>query len=126
MSEWNNYPRKRFRRASFISLTGEWEFAVSDAKEPSAYHKRITVPFPPESELSGVGKSHAVCEYLFYRKRFSLPYGFLPSGGKAVLHFGAVDQICDVYLNEHFLGTHTGGYLPFSFEITALRSPAWS
>ncbi len=120
INEWDIYPRPRCKRDSFFPLSGEWEFAVSDAREPSLYDKRITLPFPPESRLSGIEKGHEAGEYLFYRKRFSLPKDFAPCDGTVLLHFGAADQICDVYLNEHFLGTHIGGYLPFSFQVEKL------
>ena len=117
MNTWDIYPRPRCRRSSFFSLAGEWEFDISNAREPSVYGKRITVPFPPESKLSGVEEGHETGKYLFYRKRFSLPKNFIVGEGSVLLHFGAVDQICDVYLNDAFLGTHVGGYLPFVMAV---------
>ncbi len=114
-----SYPRPRLWRDSFFSLDGEWEFTFSpEAKEPATFPSRITVPFPAESALSGIGKGAEEGEFLYYRKRFSLPEGFCLA--KTVLHFTAVDQVAEVFLNGTSLGCHVGGYLPFSFDVTAL------
>ena len=114
-----SYPRPLLWRDSFFSLDGEWELAFSaDAKEPAVFPLRVTVPFPVESALSGIGRGPGAGEFLYYRKRFSLPEGFCLA--TTVLHFTAVDQACEVFLNGMSLGCHTGGYLPFSFDVTAL------
>lgn len=114
-----SYPRPLLWRDSFFSLDGEWELAFSaDAKEPAVFPLRVTVPFPVESALSGVGKAPEAGEFLYYRKSFSLPDGFCLA--TTVLHFTAVDQVAEVFLNGTSLGCHTGGYLPFSFDVTAL------
>lgn len=115
------YPRAHIRRKSFFSLDGEWSFAYSECKyAPASFDETIVVPYPPESSLSGIGRIHRDDDYLFYQKRFSLPEDFLSSCGEVLLHFGAVDQHADVWLNGTFLGSHTGGYLPFSFPIRSL------
>ena len=115
------YPRARLRRESFLSLDGEWDFAYTkEGEAPKRFEERITVPFPPESRLSGIGRGHEKNEYMFYRKVFSLPEGFLLGEGEVLLHFGAVDQHALVYLNGVPLGEHSGGYLPFSFSVRAL------
>ena len=112
------YPRARLRRESFFSLDGEWDFAYSKEKSaPSRYEEKITVPFPPESRLSGICRGHEKNEYMFYRKVFSLPEGFVSGEGEVLLHFGAVDQYASVYINGEYIGSHTGGYLPFSFSV---------
>lgn len=105
---WGEYPRPTLVRDSYLSLNGEWELSAS------SYHGKITVPFPPESVLSGIGKS--LDEALVYKKNFSLPEGFVR--GRVLLHFGAVDAEAQVFLNGKELGCHEGGYLAFSFDIT--------
>ena len=102
-------------RDSYISLNGEWSFAYSQ-NMPSSFKERITVPFPPESMLSGIERSHADKEKLYYKRSFIIPSGFIKS--KLILHLGAVDQICEVTVNGKFIGRGEGGYLPHSFDIT--------
>ena len=110
-----SYPRPRLWRESFFSLDGEWELAFGK-EAPAEYPYSIRVPFPPESSLSGVGLGPMEGERIYYRKRFSLPDSFHKS--KTVLRFTAVDQVAEVCLNGVPLGGHTGGYLPFFFDIT--------
>ncbi|MBQ3482661.1 MAG: glycoside hydrolase family 2 [Clostridia bacterium] len=110
------YPRPQLRRDSFFSLDGQWEFSAHPKGAPPTFDGRIRVPFPPESALSGIGRVFADGTELHYRRRFSLPSGFLRE--RAILHVGAADQRAEVFLNGHSLGTHEGGYLPFSFDIT--------
>ena len=107
------YPRPQFKRDSFICLNGEWDFAIGDTVED--YPFRITVPFCPESDASGIGCS-VLGKALRYRRFFTIPDGF--NKGRILLHFGAVDQICRVYVNGQRVGANEGGYLPFSFDIT--------
>ena len=112
---WNEYPRPSLRRDSFFCLNGSWDFTIGD-KEPESYTEKILVPFPPESALSGVEKGHKDGEKLYYRRSFILPEGFVKD--KIILHFGAADQICEVYVNGKLIGNHEGGYIPFSFDIS--------
>ena len=115
------YPRPQMRRDSFFSLNGEWELAFSPKREiPSSFPMRITVPFAPESSLSGVTQQRKKEELLYYKRTFRLPEGFHKA--RTVLHFGAVDQIATVLLNGEPLTTHEGGYLPFSIDVSA-QSP---
>ena len=109
------YPRPLLKRESFFSLNGLWDFAYSE-QEPLEYTEKILVPFCPESSLSGIGRAHSDAELLFYRRSFTLPEGFKKD--RIILHFGAVDQTCEVFINEKEVGSHEGGYLPFSFDIT--------
>lgn len=102
---WNHYPRPQMRRDSFYSLNGEWEMNG----------RRILVPFPPQSMLSGW--KGRVGTHLEYVKYFQAPP--MEEGMRLLLHFGAVDQVAEVYVNGHPAGRHEGGYLPFSFDITA-------
>ena len=112
----SDYPRPDLKRDSFLSLNGEWEYAIRDYDEiPPVFDGKIIVPFSPETELSGVNKIVKPSDWLFYKKHFSLEKSFIKD--KVILHFMAVDQIADVYLNGEHLGHHEGGYLPFEFEI---------
>lgn len=111
------YPRPQFVRNSYINLNGSWKCEFSKSSElPSDFKTEITVPFSPETPLSGVGRVLEPSEYLHYEKRFNIPSDF--NKGRVFIHFGAVDQIADVYLNGVHVGSHSGGYTPFSFEIT--------
>lgn len=110
------YPRPNMVRNSYLNLNGEWDFAISREKACCEYDRKILVPFCPESALSGVGVIAQPEDYLHYRRRFALPEGF--NCGRVLLHFGAVDQECTVFLNGQELGRHCGGYLPFTFDVT--------
>ena len=113
----SEYPRPQFVRDSYWNLNGQWDLAFTEGEEiPSEYTYKITVPFSPECPLSGVNRVLGHTEYLVYEKRFTLPEGF--NRGRVLLHFGAVDQIAKVLLNGTLVGTHHGGYTPFTFEIT--------
>ncbi len=112
----SEYPRPQFYRDSYVSLNGVWEYKISENSEiPQSFDGEIIVPFSPESPLSGVNKTLQPNEFLFYKKVFKLDEEFVLD--KVILHFLAVDQIAEVYLNGHFLGKHIGGFLPFEFEI---------
>lgn len=112
----SEYPRPQFYRDSYVSLNGVWEYKISENSEiPQSFDDEIIVPFSPESPLSGVNKILQPNEFLFYKKVFKLDEEFVLD--KVILHFLAVDQIAEVYLNGHFLGKHIGGFLPFEFEI---------
>lgn len=121
---WTSYPRPQLRRDSFFNLNGSWDYAIRKEHDfPAAYDGKILVPLSPEAPLSGVNRQLQLDEFLFYRTIFTLPDGFIKR--RIILHFGAVDQTCEIYLNGNPVGTHSGGYLPFSFDITAwIRSDA--
>lgn len=111
------YPRPQFVRNSYINLNGSWKCEFSQSGElPSEFKTEITVPFSPETPLSGVGRVLEPNEYLHYEKYFDIPSDF--NKGRVFIHFGAVDQIAEVFINGTSVGSHTGGYTPFSFEIT--------
>lgn len=118
VTPWNEYPRPSMVRDSFFCLNGKWDYAVAEDGAEPEYKEKILVPFPPESMLSGIQREIPNGHLMHYRRSFTLPKGF--NKGKIILHFGAVDTIADVYLNGKELGTHEGGYLPFSFDITDL------
>ena len=108
---WEEYPRPQLKRDSFFCLNGPWRFAINGTEVGD-----ILVPYPPESKLAGVPAPERG-DQLTYEREFTLPEGFRRD--RVLLHFGAVDQECTVYLNDIELGSHVGGYLPFSFDVTA-------
>ncbi len=113
----NDYPRPQMRRPSFINLNGEWNYSIIDnQKKFTGFQGKITVPFSPECILSGVEKQVKPTDVLYYQKLFT----FKKTNHRVLLHFGAVDYKCSVTLNNKLVGEHTGGYLPFTFDITAL------
>ncbi|MEN5072766.1 sugar-binding domain-containing protein [Isoptericola cucumis] len=125
------YPRPQLVRPGWCSLNGPWQYAVTPlaaAADPCAvadpldapdrWDGRIVVPFSPETPLSGVGRSLRPDETLWYRRRFTLPRPLAP-GERVLLHLGAVDQSCRVAVDGVEAGGHTGGYLPFSLDVTA-------
>lgn len=110
------YPRPRLVRDSYFNLNGEWDYAIKKSDVITEYDGKILVPFSPEAHLSGVNRVVMPDDFLHYRKTFILPEGFKKD--RVILHFGAVDQECQVYLNGNKLGHHVGGYLPFDFDVT--------
>ena len=111
------YPRPQLRRDSYLNLNGEWEFCVCESDcPPEEYPETILVPFSPESELSGAVTKPRKCDFLWYRRRLTLPEGF--NRGRVLLHFGAVDQRAAVFVNGRELAAHVGGFTPFSADIT--------
>ncbi len=116
------YPRPQLQRESYLTLNGTWEYAILPSKETlSSYQGEILVPFCPESLLSGVQKIVGPDDVLYYSREFEIEPSFLKD--KTILHFDAVDYICTVTLNDVELGTHKGGYLPFSFDATSALQP---
>ena len=111
------YPRPQMVRGNWLSLNGPWEYAISAGGSfPAEYDGTITVPFSPETELSGVGRTLHKGEFLWYRREISLPECF--SERHVLLHFGAVDQTADVWVNGLKVMEHVGGYLPFEGDVT--------
>src|SRR5262245_46827762 len=112
------YPRPQLVREAWLNLNGLWELAFAKADEPVPAGKtlpeRVLVPFPVESALSGVMKR---ADRLWYRRTFRVPKDW--SGRRTLLHFGAVDWEAGVYVNGKEVGTHRGGYDPFTFDITS-------
>ncbi len=112
------YPRPQMVRDKWMNLNGLWDYAITamDQESPKSYDGSILVPFAIESALSGVKKPLLPTERLWYRRSFKLPESFKED--RILLHFGAVDWKAEVWINGIQVGEHTGGYYPFSFEIT--------
>ncbi|AQP47880.1 hypothetical protein BW730_10635 [Tessaracoccus aquimaris] len=112
------YPRPQLVRDSYLNLNGPWDYAFTplDAGRPQVWDGEIVVPFSPEAPLSGVGRTLDAASALWYRRSIDLPEGFARS--RVLLHFGAVDQDCEVFLGDVSVGSHRGGYLPFALDIT--------
>ncbi|RKM56157.1 glycoside hydrolase family 2 [Butyrivibrio sp. CB08] len=126
------YPRPQFVRDSYVNLNGYWDYCIidkpSDFKNdqlnaafsdeiPAQMDGQILVPFSPEAMLSGVEKRLNPDQFLWYKR--DLPeFNRTSDTSRILLHFGAVDQFADVYINGKFIGSHSGGYLPFTFDIT--------
>lgn len=121
------YPRPQFKRENnWINLNGEWDFTFDDDNvglkekwykkdKKEKFDKKIIVPFCFQSELSGIGDP-SFHDVVWYRREFELPHDF--NDNRVLLHFGAVDYCCSVYLNGEFVGNHEGGYIGFSVNIT--------
>ncbi len=110
------YPRPTLVREQFQNLNGLWDYTISKEEVPACYEGKILVPFSPETYLSGVERIVKPEEYLHYRRTFEAPENF--ANERVLLHFGAVDQECRVWVNGQYVGEHAGGYLAFSFDIT--------
>ena len=117
LTSWaREYPRPQLRRDSYLSLCGEWE--LFDAQRDEKFIGNIKVPYPPESRLSGVREYDGDFSHVVYKKKISLPDGF--NVGRVLINFGAADQIARLFVNGSLADEHTGGYLPFTFDITSL------
>lgn len=112
------YPRPVMERGEWKNLNGLWNYAITEkGAAPSAYEGQILVPFAIESSLSGVGKKVGPDKELWYQRTFTVPASW--KGKKVMLNFGAVDWKADIWVNDIKVGQHTGGFTPFSLDITA-------
>lgn len=112
------YPRPQMVRSEWKNLNGLWNYAIRPlGKQPAAFDGEILVPFAVESSLSGVGERLGSKNELWYERTFEISPKW--NGKRILLHFGAVDWKADVWVNGISVGSHTGGYTPFSFDITA-------
>jgi len=113
------------RRENWMNLNGEWDFAFDFGNsgisrklfEEEKLDKKIMVPFCPESELSGIGYKDFM-PAVWYLRTFVLTDA--QRNGRVLLHFGAVDYECRVWINGREAGVHKGGYASFRFDITDL------
>lgn len=135
---WQDYPRPQLKRDSYLSLCGIWQLAVKKYKVKVKQYSRfagfareyqtddfeqtqlgeITVPYPPESRISGIERQLEENETYLYTRQFILEENFIKD--KVLLHFGAVDTNTVVMVNGQLAGTHRGGYLPFTLDISSL------
>ncbi len=114
---YNEHPDPQMKRDSFICLNGLWNFTVY-RRGKADYTGQILVPFPPESHLSGVERITTRQDELVYERTFRV--ALAPLRGRLLLHIGACDTHAEVLINGRKAGTHTGGYLPFTLDITDL------
>lgn len=112
------YPRPQMLRPDWQNLNGQWDYAILpvSAPAPTQYEGQILVPFAIESALSGVGRPLLPDQTLWYHRTFQVSSNW--RGRRVLLHFGAIDWRAQIWLNGVALGEHSGGYLPFSFDIT--------
>lgn len=116
---WQAYPRPQLKRTDWKNLNGSWEYQITNMaarKNTVKYGSEILVPFAIESSLSGVAQLFTPTNKLWYRKEFTIEPSW--TGKQIILHFGAVDYECQVWINNKLVGSHTGGNNPFSFDIT--------
>ena len=120
----SEYPKPQFMRENWLNLNGEWQFEIDNSNsgeerklfnEAQDFSLKINVPFCPESKLSGV-ENVDFMNSVWYKREFEITEKQLE--GRVVLHFGAVDYKTTVYINGNKCGSHKGGYVSFSFDIT--------
>ena len=117
------YPRPQFERADWVNLNGEWSFALDlsdsgrdrDFYNSKGFEQRITVPFAPESKLSGIGYTDFI-NSVWYQRMIQIPSAW--HGKRVKLNFGAVYYESEVYIDGRFVGRHYGGSDSFAFDIT--------
>ncbi|WP_373653657.1 sugar-binding domain-containing protein [Schlesneria sp. DSM 10557] len=125
------YPRPQLVRKDWLNLNGLWDYSIEpkEAARPGRWQtEAILVPFPVESALSGVMELVGPEQKLWYRRTFQIPRkddAVDPAwvNQRVLLHFGAVDWETTVFVNGHEVGSHRGGYDPFSFDITSVLKP---
>jgi beta-galactosidase/beta-glucuronidase len=110
------YPRPQFVREAWLNLNGPWDFSFD---EPG-FDRTITVPFAYQAALSGIGTDERH-DRVWYRRAFALPEDW--AGKRVLLHFGAVDYTCKVWVNGALAGGHTGGHAGFSLDVTEALRP---
>ncbi|MDR2953524.1 MAG: beta-glycosidase [Prevotella sp.] len=118
------YPRPQMERSEWLNLNGTWDYmGGKDLTNPATTEtppvfksnpEKILVPFVPESDLSGIKRKDET--NLWYKRNITIPEKW--KGKRVLLHFGAVDRIATIFVNNKKVGSHTGGYTNFSFDIT--------
>jgi beta-galactosidase/beta-glucuronidase len=114
------YPRPQMKRNDWVNLNGLWQYAILPKSDnevaAGSFQGNILVPFAIESALSGVGKTVGKDSILWYQRTINVAQN--KKGKKLLLHFGAVDWRSDMYVNGKKVGSHEGGYDPFTMDIT--------
>ena len=116
---WQSYPRPQLERSGWLNLNGLWDYAITPdgtGKDEVEFEGEILVPFCAESALSGVKRPVKPTDVLWYSRDFELPEYM--KGKRVILHFGAVDYRCNIWINGKEAGSHVGGNNPFSVDIT--------
>ena len=115
---WREYPRPQLVRQQWQNLNGLWDYAITPktAPQPTTFSGQILVPFCVESTVSKVNKPLTADQRLWYRRAVSVPRDW--AGQRVLLHFGAVDYECSLWVNGGLVGSHTGGSDAFSFDVT--------
>lgn len=122
------YPRPQFVRSDWINLNGVWSYAFDFGRSgleqgwaaSEGFDGSIIVPYCPESPLSGVGyKDFITC--MWYQRKVAVPAAW--EGKKVLVHFGAVDFNCALYVNGHLAGRHWGGTVSFEIDVTRFVTP---
>lgn len=121
----NEYPRPQLQRNNWLCLNGKWDYiggkSAPDALNPQSaasfgsVNQKILVPYCPESFLSGIQKNQEI--NLWYRRIFELPASW--NGKDVLINFGAVDHDATIFINGKKVGSHSGGFDAFSFNITS-------
>jgi len=114
------YPRPTLQRDRWENLNGFWKYAIREKGQaaPEVMDGEILVPFCLESALSGVGKTLPYNHVIWYEREINIPRSWKKPGRRYIVHFGAVDWQCQVFMNGHQIREHKGGYTPFSVDIT--------
>ena len=113
---WQEYPRMLMQRDSYYNLNGVWEYQITERKQNpvAGQWKKIIVPFALGCELSQAEQQLPKGKALWYRKQFS----YKPNALRTFMNFEAVDCECTIFVNGMEVGSHKGGYTPFSFDVT--------
>lgn len=122
------YPRPQFERESWINLNGEWTYNIDHTNvggereyfKSTGFNDKITVPFCPESKLSGVGHTDFI-ENLWYHKKISIPQDWAEK--RILLNFGAIYYKSEIYIDGKFIARHFGGSSSFSVDLTDYVKP---
>ena len=121
------YPRPQFARNDWLCLNGTWQFEIDQGDSglergllSRPLTDQITVPFCPESKLSGV-ENHDFLEAVWYRREVDIPCQW--QGRRVLLHFQAVDYDCTVWVNGQEVGRHRGGFSPFTCDVSDVAQP---
>lgn len=116
------YPRPQMKRDQWLNLNGLWDYTCLDrgSNVPTEFDGKILVPYPIESSISGVQKRVGEQKELWYHRTFTIPSDW--KNKNVLLNFGAIDWQADVWVNDIKVGSHQGGYTPFSINITPFIS----